>query len=218
MIKIFKMSQIVYFRKILLVIIVMVFTSGNLIHAQETQNIGDSRREHIRKLLDYRYRGGFYSFERLFNSMVKYSEEARVSCAIGIVVVSFEVSCTGEFEKLTIKNAIRFGLDKQLEDFFNATIGEWNKCNDDRYTRFEVPIQFTIENVETNSTDAALVVTGTHQGYPCNGDDYYIEKADKLLEKGRGKKALEYIDVLIQRNPYSTEYYDLKKKALEMGK
>ena len=205
-------------KNLLLVVITLIFMGSSYIQAQETQNIGESRREHIRKLLDYRYKGGFYSFERLFNNMVSYSEPARMSCVMGIVIASFEVSCTGQFEKLTFKNALRFGLDKQLEDFFNATAGNWNKCTDDRYTRFEVPIQFTIDGVITNSTDGVLIVTGSHQGYPCNGDDYYIEKAAKLMEKGRGKKSLEYIDPLIQRNPYNTEYYDLKKKALEMEK
>ena len=45
-----------------------------------------------------------------------------------------------------------------------------------------------------------------------------IIKRPKLLEKGKAKKATEYIDILIRRDPYNPEYYDMKKDALSKMK
>lgn len=205
-------------KKIVLVFLVLLLSTSGFIQAQETQNISDSRKEHIRKLLDYRFKGGYFSFERLFYSMVEYPVEAKESCMMGIVIISFEVNCKGEIDKMTMKNALYYGINKELEDFFSATMGQWNKCTDDRYTRFEIPIQFAIEGVKTNTTDAIFIIKDNHQGYPCYDDKDFYEKATKFLDKGNGKKALEYVKALMIRDPYNLEYSDMEKKAISLMK
>ena len=95
------------------------------------------------------------------------------------------------------------------------TEGNWNKCTDDRYTRFEVPIQFTINDTETNSTDGIIIMQKDLTGYNCKPDSYYREKFDDAYKKGKKKKALKYIQDLIRRDPYNSELYELRKELLE---
>jgi len=54
--------------------------------AQEETTVSESRKRNIMKLMDYRYQGGFYSFEKLFNEEVKYPEILQKECIMGIVI------------------------------------------------------------------------------------------------------------------------------------
>lgn len=186
--------------------------------AQETNSVSESRKKNIRDLLDYRFRGGYYTFEKLFNNNVSFPVELTGSCIMGIVIVSFEVDCNGEFTDFSFKNPIHTTINKEITDFFDLTFGEWNECKDAKYTRFEIPIQFRIKGVETNTKDALLICEGESPGYVCNGDDYYFKKAKKALDKGKGKGAMEHIEMLIKRDPFNLEYYDMKKDALSKMK
>lgn len=203
--------------KNILTILATILLSVNLI-GQDISSISESRKENLRKVLDYRYKGGYYSFERLFYKMVEYPEIAVQNCVLGIIIASFEVNCEGEIVKITLKNMLRLGINEEITKFFNATEGQWNNCDDKKYTKFDIPIQFTLDGTDTNTTDALLVVENETLGFDCHDDEYYREKAEKLLEKGKGKKALPHIDKLIQRNPYNNNFYEMKKKALSLIK
>ncbi len=187
-------------------------------YSQDTLSISESRNKTLKYLLDYRFRGGFYSFEKLFLSTVTYPEEATSNCIIGITIASFEVDCNGLIKLVTLKNPLHYGIDEQITGFFQATRGKWNTCNDDRYTRFDIPIQFNLKGTKTDSVNALLVFEGKNPGYTCNGDDYYLKKAKKAMEKGRRKQAMDNLDILIKRNPYNNEYYEMKKKAISLSK
>lgn len=201
-------------KKVMLGLISVLLLMGSVLSAQNDLSISESRKKNIRSILDYRYKGGYYSFERLFNKTVKYPEVAIQNCILGIVVASFEVDCEGEIEKVTLKNMMKFGIDQEITMFFNATEGNWNTCSDSKYTKFDVPIQFTLEGTETNTEDAMLIVVGETQGFDCNDDKFYLDKAKKNLEKKKGKKAIPYINMLIQRNPYNNEYMEMRKLAI----
>jgi hypothetical protein len=149
---------------------------------------------------------------------VEYPEYAKKNCVLGIMIVRFEVDCKGEIKNLVIKNPLGWGIDQQVQSFLQQTTGNWNKCTDDKYTRFEVPIQFTINDTETNSTDGMIIYQSELIGYKCKGDSYYQEKLDNALEKNSKKKALRYIGELIKRDPYNTELYDIRKDILEKKK
>ncbi len=200
-----------------LLILSIMLLAGTLV-AQEASTVSESRKKNIMKQLDYRYKGGFYSFEKLFNQNVTYPEVLQKNCIMGIVIVSFVVNCRGELTDFSIKNPIHASINKQLADFFDLTQGNWNECNDEKYSRFEIPIQFRIMDVQTNMTDAVFVCETDTPGYVCNSDDYYLKKAEKLIEKGHGKKAGKYLDILIKRDPYNLHYYDLKKEAIKLMK
>ena len=205
-------------RKIIPVFIVFFLLIGSIGHAQENTSVSDSRKMNMKKLLDYRFRGGFYSFEKLFLTTVSYPEKAKQNCIIGISIASFQVDCDGNIKLVTVKNPLHYGIDEQITTFFQATAGKWNQCKDDRYTRFEIPIQFTMKGTVTDSVNALLIYEGDNPGYVCNGDEYYLNKAKKELDKGKGKRAMEYLDVLIKRNPYNNEYYEMKKEAIQKSK
>jgi len=188
---------------------------GNLTFSQESGTPAESRKKNLKHLLDYRYRGGFHSFERLFLKTVEYPEYTKKQCVVGMTIVRFEVDCEGEIKNLVIKNPMRWGLDQQIEAFFQATVGNWNKCDDEKYTRFEIPIQFTINETETNSIDAMLVYQEELTGYTCKSDDYFREKLDKAIEKNSKKKAIKYVSELIRRNPYDAALYTLRTELVE---
>lgn len=197
----------------------LLFTSiinSALVVGQEQMSISESRKKNLRQVLDYRFRGGFYSFEKLFNNTVEYPEIATQNCVLGIVIASITVNCDGIIEKVSLKNPLRYRTDEVISEFFAATEGHWNTCDDEKYTHIDIPIQFTLSGTNTNTTDALLIVEGETLGFDCYDDEKYLTKARKLLEKGKGKKALESINVLIQRNPYNSEYTEMKTKALSL--
>ncbi len=206
-------------KNVILLVLVLVLFNGS-VFSQKENKPATNRFKNIKELLDYRYKGGFYSFEKTFLDNVSYTEQARKNCVIGIMIASFEVDCNGKqnFEKIKIKNPLHFGLDNQVSKFLNATQGHWNTCHDKKYTRFEIPIQFTMKGTKTNEDDAVLVLEGKNPGYVCTGDTVYLERAKKYLKKGKSKKAIKAIEILIKRNPYTTEYYDMLKQVLNTKK
>lgn len=204
-------------KSIILIAFSFLFLTIQL-RSQESSTPSESRKKNTKELLDYRYRGGFYSFERLFFRTVEYPEYAKKNCVIGIMIVRFEVDCKGEIKNLVIKNPMGWGIDQIVQDFLNETKGNWNTCEDDKYTRFEVPIQFTINDTETNSTDGMIIYQAELVGYNCKGDSYYQEKLDIALEKNSKKKALKYIGELIKRDPYNAELYEIRKELMKKKK
>jgi len=201
-----------YKKFLLLSLTFLILTS--VAAAQDNTSVAVARLNQIHKLLDYRFVGGFYGFEKLFFQTVSYPAEAQQNCVLGIMIASFNVNCKGEMSNVRIRNSLGSGLDKELSKFLNAAKGHWNPCQDKRYTQFEIPIQFTLKGTETDSTIAAMVYVGNKPGYVCFSDNYYLKKANEALKKGKGKKAQPFLETLIRRNPYETSYYKLLEQAL----
>jgi TonB family protein len=204
-------------KKAFFLLFVMLFAMGTLMAQDEPASVANNRNKQIHNLLDYRFRGGFYSFERLFLQTAKYTDQARTNCVIGIMVVSFQVDCQGNVRNVRIKNPLHYGLDEEISKFMKATQGHWNACHDNKYTRFTVPIQFTMEGTRTDSIDAVISLVGKNPGYVCSGDNYFLQKAKEALAKKKGKRAQSFIATLIRRNPYSTEYFEMMKQAMELA-
>ena len=178
------------------------------------QTASESRKKMLKTQMDYRFKGGLYTFENLFYKTVKYPEIATNYCIQGIIIVSFDVTCDGKMSMITIKNPLHYGIDEEVKKFFGTLEGKWNNCHESKYEHFEIPIQFKLEGTQMNSNDGLIVFEGKNPGYICHGDDYYLEKAKKYMNKGNGKSAIEYINTLIKRDPYNTEYYEMKKEVI----
>lgn len=202
-------------RKHPIFLVILFILSSSFAFAQEYGTVSESRKTNLISVLNYRYKGGFYTLEKHFNNSVSFPEVAKYNCGVGICIASVYVDCEGVIQKVSIKNPLRLGIDDEVSNFFNSTAGNWNPCNDERYTKFDIPIQFTLTGTETNSTDALLIHEAEGvPGKPCEGDDYYLQRAEKLLKKKNGKKAMQHINVLIRRNPFNNHYHELKKEAL----
>ena len=205
-------------RKIALFLVCIIFLSvSNQLISQETKSISQSRKDNIMELLNYRFKGGYYAFEKLFNQTVEYPQMAIGNCVVGIAIISFRVDCDGEVFDVKNKSPLGYGIDHEISIFFSETVGHWNTCNDDKYTKFEVPIQFYLAGTKTNTEDALLIIETENPGFLCNGDEYYINKIDKYISKGKYKRAMPYINIMMRRDPYNTHYYDLMKKAVNGG-
>ncbi|MBK9290975.1 MAG: hypothetical protein IPM52_05055 [Bacteroidetes bacterium] len=178
-----------------------------------SQSLSLSRNRNIQHQLDYRFRGGTGSFERLFYSMVEYTPEARRQCVVGTAIMSFTVDCEGNLGDFGLKNPLHYGLNEKLQEFFKASAGQWNRCEDPRYTRFEIPVLFTIAGTET-SARGFLVVEAEVPGYKCKSDSFYFREYEKFKAKGRTRQALRSLDQLIRRDPYNTEWFELKRQLL----
>lgn len=211
-------SEKMNLKKVIILAIAFLFIYNNFLFGQENKSISESRKENVRKLMDYRFKGGYYTFEKLFYSSVKYPPYNDQVCLVAMALMDIEVNCEGEVVKVTIKNPIGLGVEEDISKFLESTTGKWNTCDDDKYTKVEIPVQYRMENVETNDDDAMIVIIGKNKGVVCYDDSYYLEKANKFMEKGNGKKALPFLNQLIQRNPYNTEYYEMKKEALALKK
>lgn len=202
------------YKKFLVLAFMFQFFCNGFLFSQENTSISDSRKANVKKLMDYRFKGGYYTFEKLAYSALKYPPYNDQVCLVAMVLVEIEVNCEGEVVTVKVKNPIGLGVEEDISSFLESTQGKWNKCADDKYTQVEIPVQYKMENVETNNDDAMIVIVGKNKGVVCYDDSYYLEKANKYLEKGNGKKAIPYINNLIQRNPYNTEYYEMKKQAI----
>jgi len=183
----------------------------------KAQTPAESRKKILKTQLDYRFKGGTYTFENLFYKTIKYPELATDNCIQGVIIVSFNVTCDGKMSPITIKNPLHYGIDEEVRKFFETVKDRWNTCKDSKYEHFEIPIQFRLEGTEMNSQDALFVFEGKNPGYICHGDDYFLAKAKKYLDKGNGKAAMEYLNILIQRDPYNNDYYEMKKQAIAMS-
>ncbi len=207
--------------KLYVKIMLLLFAGGFpfITHSQTDSTaleLAKERNKTTGHMLDYRFRGGTGEFERLLLQHVSYTPEALTHCVTGTVILSFTVDCDNKMSEMRMRNPMYYGLNEQLQAFYKATEGMWNTCTDTRYTRFEIPILFSIENLETQAS-GLIEVEGQGPGLRCKGDSYYIEQYKKYQEKGKVKKALEMLDVLIHRDPYNLQYYDLKKNLLGTG-
>ena len=207
--KIYSMKKIIW-------TLVLVITFPIFSWAQDTISLSQARKDNLIKTLNYRYKGGYYNFEKLFTKTVTYPEVARTNCIMGITILSLTVDCDGTVSEVKMKNPLGYGVDDMISNFVLATEGKWNNCTDTKYTKMDISIQFRTEGTQTAEDVALLVCIGDNPGYVCNDDDYYLKKAQRYLEKGKGKKALEVLDVLTKRDPYNPTYYEMKKKALSL--
>lgn len=206
------------FKNIKVVALALLFVCSNFLFGQENTSISKSRKENVMKLMNYRFKGGYYTFEKLAYASLKYPPYNDQICLVGMVLIDIEVNCEGEVVNVKVKNPIGLGVEEDISKFLESTNGKWNKCDDDKYTQVEIPVQYMMENVETNNADAMIVIVGKNKGVVCYDDSYYLEKANKFMDKGNGKKAIPYLNQLIQRNPYNTDYYDMRNKAIELKK
>ncbi len=197
---------------VLIFAILVLAVTNNTIFAQEDNSISKARKDNLIKLLNYRFKGGYYTFDKIFQQSVEYPPMAKGNCIMGIAIISFRVNCKGDVYDIKNKVPLGFGIDGEISAFFANTEGKWNTCRDEKYTKFEVPIQFKLKGTETNTSDALLILETDNPGYLCNDDEYYIKKMEKYLEKGKDKKALQYIEIMIRRDPYNSYYQDLRKK------
>lgn len=185
------------------------------IQAQSTfvDAVEKERHENLKKLLDLRFRGGSGEFERQLLASVEYTDYAKRQCLVGVVILSFSVSCDNTLSDFRMRNPLHHGLNEQLTAFFRSTEDHWNRCTDERYTRFEIPVAFTIEGVKTGGR-GFFTIEEESVGYRCRDDAYYIERLERFRERGRTKRAIGMVDVLIRRNPYNTEYVEIKRALL----
>ncbi len=206
--------------KKLILLLSALFIITLFAQAQTENTPSASRFTNIKTLLDYRYKGGFYTFEKDFLAQATYPEMAKQNCIIGILIASFKVDCDGNYNPINtrIKSPLHYGLDNEVSKFLTSTKGKWNKCHEKKYTRFEIPFQFTMEGTVTNEEDAAIVFEGKNPGYACTSDSVFLKRAKKYLDKKRPKKAARALEILIRRNPYTTEYYDMMKSVLKIKK
>ncbi len=202
-------------KKIVLLFVFVAITGiSNSLVGQEVNSISQTRKDNLMELLNYRFKGGYYTFEKMFQQNITYPPQAIAHCIMGIAIVSFRVGCDGEVYNVRIKTPLGYGIDNEISSFFTKTNGYWNNCKDEKYTKFEVPIQFKLKGTETNTEDALLILEAENPGFLCNSDEYYIKKMEKYLSKGKNKKALQYLNIMIHRDPYNTEYYDLREKLM----
>lgn len=199
-------------KAVLIFLLLIVVLSENF--GQTTP--AESRKKMLKMQLDYRFKGGTYTFENIFYKTIKYPEVARENCIQGIIIASFNVTCDGKMSNVSLKNPLHYGIEDEVRKFFDVIKDKWNTCKDDKYVHFEIPIQFKLEGTEMNAEDALFVFEDKNPGYICRGDSYFLEKANKYLKKGNGKTAIEYLNVLIKRDPYNMKYYELKKQAVTM--
>jgi len=182
--------------------------------SQGENSISQARKDNLIELLNYRFKGGYYTFEKIFQLSVEYPPMATANCIMGIAIVSVKVNCEGVVGDLKIKTPLGYGIDNEISAFFTKTEGHWNTCRDEKYTKFEIPIQFKLKGCVTNNEDGLLVIEASNPGYLCNDDQYYIDKLEKYISKGKNKKALQYLGIMIRRDPYNTDYYDMRNKIL----
>ncbi len=202
-------------KKSSLTLFLLLLFSG-IIVAQDTLSISEQRKSNLINLLNYRYKGGYFNFEKLFHQKVTYPDIAKNNCVMGIILIDLTVDCEGTITDLRTKNNLSYGIDDIVKEFVLASEGQWNECSDNKYTRMEIPVQFVIEGTQTAENEALFICNGKSPGLKCKDDEDFMQRVEKAMEKGKKKKALENLDKLIKRNPYNPAYYELKQKALNL--
>lgn len=198
-------------------IVIMLFITclpaGLNAQNQLLDSLSGVRDRNLKHLLDFRFRGGSGEFERQLLANVEYTDRARRECVVGVVILSFSVTCDNELSDFRMRNPLGYGMNEVLRSFFEGTENHWNTCNDERYTRFEIPVLFTLEGTVTDAK-GFFTVEGKNPGYRCRPDSYYMDRYERFMERGRTRKAIEMIDILIKRDPMNSTYTDLKRNLL----
>lgn len=200
-------------KKIFTLLISILFISQLTAQNDAITTVHQSRNRAISQLLNYRFKGGEGAFEKIFYEHVDYPENGQRACVVGITILKFTVDCDNNMSELRIRNSLHPRINEQLKEFFEALEGQWNSCEDEAYTNFEIPILFTIRGVETDAR-AYLEIDAPHQGSKCQSDAWHMEQFEKNKAKKKVKSALKALDILIQRDPYNEEYYELKRALL----
>lgn len=175
------------------------------------------RNQHIKQLLDYRFKGGSGAFEHAFFSTIEdIPIMAKSECALGTTILIFTVDCDNSLSDLRLRNPLNHGINELIQRFYFSTKEMWNQCHDDKYTQFEIPILFTMEGVAINN-NAYLTFEAERQGFRCKSDAYYRTEFERLKNKSP-QKAVKMLEPLIQRDPYNYDLYELRKILLERQK
>ncbi len=106
-------------KKLILVILFIVLTGiSNYSMSQGENSISQARKDNLIELLNYRFKGGYYTFEKIFQLSVEYPPMATANCIMGIAIVSVKVNCEGVVGDLKIKTPLGYGIDNEISAFF----------------------------------------------------------------------------------------------------
>ena len=93
-------------KSILVIVFIVLAGISNYLMSQEVNSISQERKDNLIALLNYRFKGGYYTFEKIFQQTIEYPPMAAANCIMGIAIVGFRVNCEGEVYDLKIKTPL----------------------------------------------------------------------------------------------------------------
>ncbi|MEZ5059024.1 MAG: hypothetical protein R2879_18475 [Saprospiraceae bacterium] len=193
----------------LLVVLTFAFSTHNF-----GQSISHSPKEKALKLvLENNYQDGYEAFLNLIYKNIKYPEEARINCGIGVLRTKVTIGAEGKLKAIEFLNNFGFGVDQEVVRILKMTEENWKKSEKD--FSFELSIAFQLSeypNFESMIKVIAYGAGGDNGNSNCFEDQVLIDNLVYHFKK-KHKEDVEYFYFeLIRRGNQSKEFLDFKKE------
>ena len=173
-----------------------------------------SEKDTLTTIPDHLFEGGDERFYELMSKYVEYPIEVRATLKVGIEIVAFRISNTGEMNSIEFLTSISPHIDKEITNSLKKTRKYWLSADDGTDYVFLLPIRFDIrgctyrhEKPPQDKFCKELIVTaessGTEHDLFFRSDDTLIQEYFTLRKLNRLKEAKEILEELIDRNPFN---------------
>jgi len=157
--------------------------------------------------MDKLYEAGNSTFLEEVYESIKYPQEARENCRVGVLKTLISTDTAGAIESIILGNRLGMGIEAEVIRVLNLTSGKWRKGKKLKY-----PINFAFR-IGKNQKDFAgdINITAFAVGYQahsgCSIPQKGLEKqVRKYRKKGKLEKAKLVYEELLRRYPDSKEY------------
>jgi TonB family protein len=136
------------------------------------------------------FKGGEEAMRQFLATNIVYPIRARDNCKLGIVVVEFTVTTSGNVDSIEVIHSIDKDLDAEAIRVAKLSSGKWTPYmrNDTAFnTRLTLPVKFTIKNAG------------------CKDNDYYYNEGVEFSKEQKYDEAFLSFTKAIKLNPYDMD-------------
>lgn len=165
-----------------------------------------------------RFEGGVEAFYMQMGKTIKYPRSARESGRIGTCVVSLVLGPDGRYKSISFLNPLGKGIDEEVEKALKGLEKQWLADPKAVNLKLNFVISFMIDGSLLLRTpydkayfmdEIKVVAYGPRSGNITESEKL-IEKFYALSEKKKFKKALNFVDELIYRDPFNQKWHTAK--------
>jgi hypothetical protein len=171
--------------------------------------------------IEYRFKNGSEGFFKFMFQNVMFPRYSRETNTIGLSVSKISITPLGKIGEIQIINPIDNDIDKMVLDLLKRTALGWQKC-DSLFTNqtFYIQIAFNLVGIQQDFFAKSavpankmfldpIVVTASPMNSLPEDKDSLTKKCIEAINSGKFKNALQSVNELIKRYPYSKDLYQL---------
>lgn len=172
------------------------------------------------KVFNTRFSGGESGFMEFLSQNLLYPILSQENKSIGYSITSITITPEGEIFGISTINKIDESIEKNIYKVLQSSKTRWLKCNTvSKNQTFYIQIVYTYENSKETPMfksindnynflePVVLTALGWKKKELPETNELILTKLDEKMSKEEFSEALNYINELIRRNPFSKELY-----------